>query len=129
VGAREVVTWHAVEEATTIRMVRGAWRWRDLPLLLRRHPRMRAEFTLWGFYKRTHVWLLPAALGFVLMRRRRAYALLAVPYLVHATPRHHGSHARGRYRALLELPGRTAVDAAEMAALAWGSVKHRSPFL
>ena len=129
VAAPEVVTRHAVDEATLVEVIRAAWRWQGLPLLLRRHPRMRQEFPLGLFWKRTHVWAPPAAAGLVLMRRSRAAALLMIPWLIHATPKHHGQHPRGRMRSASELPGRFAVDVAEIAALAWGSVRHRSLFL
>src|SRR4051794_37486096 len=39
VGATDVVTRHAIDETTLLGMVRGAWRWQELPLLIRRHPR------------------------------------------------------------------------------------------
>jgi glycosyltransferase involved in cell wall biosynthesis len=129
VGAPEVVTRHAIDEATLYGLVRGAWRWQDLPLLLRRHPRIRDEFPAGFFWKRTHAWAPVAAAGVALMRRSRLAALLTLPYLVHATPKHHGQHPRGRIRALTEVPGRFAVDVSEMLALLWGSVKHRTPFL
>jgi len=128
-GAPEVVTYHAVDETSVLGMVRGAWRWRGLPLLLRRHPRLRGEFPLGLFWTREHVWLPLAVAAWFLERRSRAWALLAVPYLVHATPRGHGQQPRGRLRALSELPARFAIHAAEMASLAWGSVRHRTPFL
>jgi GT2 family glycosyltransferase len=129
VAAPEVVTAHAIEEASLPRLVRGAWRWQGLPLMIRRNPRLRDEFPLGLFYKRTHAWLPLAAAGVALMGRSRAATLLTVPYLVHATPKHHGQHPRGRLRSLAEVPGKVALDASEMAALAWGSVKHRTLFL
>ena len=129
VGATEVVTRHATEELSLVRLVRGAWRWQGLPLLVKRHPRTRELFPLGLFWKRTHAWAPFAALGVALMRRSRLAAVLTVPYLVHATPTRHGSHPRGRFRAAFELPGRAALDVSEMVALAWGSVKHRTFFL
>jgi len=129
VAAPEVVTQHAIEESTLYGLVRGAWRWQGLPLLIHRHPRIRQEFVLSHFWKRTHVWAPFAAAGIVLMRRSRLAVLLALPYVAHATPTHHGQQPRGRIRSALELPGRFAIDASEMLALAWGSIKHRTPFL
>ena len=129
VGAPEVESWHAIAETSLAGMIRGAWRWRGLPLLIRRHPRLREEFTLWMFWKRSHAWLPLAVAAFFLERRSRAYALLAVPYVVHALPDGHSQSPRGRIRSLIELPGRISLDVAEMAALAWGSVRHRTPFL
>ena len=129
VGATEVVTRHAIDESSLSEMVRGAWRWQQLPLLLRRHPRLRAEFPSGYFWKRTHVWAPFALAAVVLMKRSRLAALLAVPYLVHATPKHHGQHPRGRFRSAMEVPGKFAIDWSEILALAWGSVKHRTLFL
>ena len=128
VGAPEVVTRHAIDEESLLQAVRSAWRWQGLPLLLRRHPRMRDEFAMGLFWKRTHAWAPFAALGVARMKRSRLAVLLAVPWLVHATPKH-GTQPRPRFRALAELPGRFAVDVAEILALAWGSIKHRTPFL
>jgi glycosyltransferase involved in cell wall biosynthesis len=128
-GAPEVVTRHAIEEVSLPALVRGSWRWSGLPLLIRRHPATRALFPLGVFWKRTHVWAPAAVAGVALMRRSRPAALLAVPYLIHATPTRHGQHPRGRMRAISEVPGRFALDVAEIAALAWGSVKHRTFFL
>jgi hypothetical protein len=117
-----------VEEASLPAIVRASWRWRGLPLLIRRHPRLRREFPMWAFWRREHVWLPLAVAGWLGFRRNRAAGLLAVPYLVHATPEH-GFYPRGRFRSLAELPGRVAIDLAEFAALAVGSVRHRTPFL
>lgn len=129
VGAPEVVTRHAIDEFTLPTIVRGSWRWQGLPLLIRRHPSVRDDFPMGLFWKRTHAWAPLAIAGVVLMRRSRPAVLLTVPYLIHATPATHGQHPRGRMRAILELPGRFAIDVSEMAALAWGSVRHRTFFL
>ena len=57
-AAREVVTQHAIDEAIAARAWSGApGAGSGLPLLIRRHPRLRDEFPLWIFWKRTHVWL------------------------------------------------------------------------
>lgn len=129
VGATEVVTRHAIDETTLWGMMRGAWRWDGLPLLLKRHPRMRAEFPAGIFWKRTHAWAPFALFGLWAVRRTRLSLVLTVPWLVHATPKHHGTHPRGRLRSALELPGKMAIDVSEMAALLWGSIKHRTFFL
>ena len=54
--------------------------------------------------------------------------LLAIPWVVHTMPERDGS-PRARFRGVLELPGRLAIDATEIAALAWGSVKNRTILL
>jgi GT2 family glycosyltransferase len=128
VAAPEVVTWHAIEETSLLGMIRGAWRWRDLPLLVRRHPRMRRDLHMYFFWKREHVWLPLAALGWLKMRRTRLASALLVPYLAHTMPKH-TSFPRGRIRSAFELPGRVAIDVAEFVTLVWGSIKHRKLLL
>jgi glycosyltransferase involved in cell wall biosynthesis len=128
VGAPEVLTYHAVDEISLLGKLRGAWRWNGLPLLLRRYPRLREEFILDYFWQRTHVWAPLAAVGFVGMKRSRAAAVLMLPYWAHAAPPR-GETPRPRIRSTLELPSRFAIDATEIAALAWGSVKYRTLFL
>ena len=129
VAAREVVTRHAIDEIPMALHVVGAWRWRGLPLLLSRHPRLRSDFPLYRFWTRAHVWLPPAVVGVALQRRSRLWGALAIPYLVHATPGKYGSRPRARFRALLDLPGLVVIHAAEIVSLAWGSIRHRSLFL
>jgi GT2 family glycosyltransferase len=129
VGAREVATFHAVEDGSLPEMVRASLRWRHLPLLIKRHPRLRDEFHLWLFYRREHIWLLLAALAWGLMPRSRAAVLLAAPYIAHRLPQKYGDSVRGRLRAARDLPGLTLLDAAEVAGLVAGSIRHRTPFL
>jgi glycosyltransferase involved in cell wall biosynthesis len=129
VGASEVVTYHAVHELSLLGTLRGVWRWRDLPLLIRRHPRLRQEFPLYIFWKREHALLPFAAVGWWQLRRTRLATILLLPYVAHVLPKKHSQFPRGRIRAALELPGWTALYIAEFAALAWGSVKHRKLFL
>jgi GT2 family glycosyltransferase len=129
VAAPEVLTWHAVVEVGLLKAIRGTWRWQGLALLVRRHPRMRQEFFLWMFWHRRHVWLPVAAVGWAAMRRSRLAVLLIAPYAAHTFPRRPGSTPRARLRSLVVWPAWIAIDVAEFVALAWGSVKHRSPFL
>ena len=129
IGAPEVVTYHAVYEASLWEMVRSAWRWRDLPLMIKQYPSLRREFPMYIFWKREHALLPFALLGWWQMRRTRLAALLALPYIAHVLPKKHGQHPRGRIRAASELPGWTVLYLAEFAALVWGSVKHRKLFL
>jgi glycosyltransferase involved in cell wall biosynthesis len=127
-GASEVVTRHAIDEGSFWGTVRGAWRWQGLPLLIQRHPRVREEFPLGYFWKRSHVWAPFAGLAWLWMKRSRLAIVLAMPWVAHATPKH-GVRPRPRLRALIELPGKWVIDIAEILALAWGSLKHRTPFL
>ncbi|TML82570.1 MAG: glycosyltransferase [Actinobacteria bacterium] len=129
VGARDAVVNHAVESFTAVGMARLSWKWRDLPAVVGRHEELRRRFPLGGrLWRARHGWLLLAIGGMAAMGRRPGAALLAAPYLrtlldpVHPYP-------RSQLRRALELPGHAAVDAAELAALAAGSVRHKSLFL
>ena len=129
IGNPDVFTWHAQEQTGIFDAMRGAMRWSGLPELVRRHPQMRDEFPGWFFWKRRHFWLIWAVAAWFLERRSRAWGLLAIPYFMHAMSKKHQHTPRGRTRALLEVPGQAAIDAAEMFALARGSVRHRKVLL
>lgn len=127
VGAPEVLAYHAVVPHSFLTALKWGFRWGDLALMVKRHPELREHLPMWVFWKRTHVWLGPAAAGAFLARRRgAAWAALAIPYLLHAAPQEYGTGPRGRVRAMMELPGRAAVDAAEMLSLARGSARFRT---
>lgn len=129
VAAPEVLAWHAVEPIALRRLLRWNLRWRQLPLLVRRHPGLRAHFPSRLFWKRSHRKAVPALAGLALARRHRGFALLALPWLRHHTTPRYGRTLRGRVRVATELPGRLAVDMSEVAVLAFGSLRHRSPLL
>jgi GT2 family glycosyltransferase len=129
VGAREVIVYHAIVERSLLGMVRDAWRWQHLPDLVRRHPRLRREFVLYVFWTRRHAFLPLAVAGWLGMKRSRFASFLTIPYLIHGLPRKYSPDPRGRSRALLDLPAWITIDVAEMLALAWGSIKHRTFFL
>jgi hypothetical protein len=125
-AAPEVLTYHAVVELGPVSRLRALRRWEDLPVVVGRHPELRHEFTLWIFWKRTHLWLGPFAAGAWLAGRRNpAWAGLCVPWLMHGPPGY-GNDPRSRLRALVETPSALLRDAAEFAVLAAGSVKHRT---
>jgi glycosyltransferase involved in cell wall biosynthesis len=128
VAAPEVLTYHGVMDGSLFLRLRSSWRWQDLAYVVKRHPELRDHLPLWIFWKRRHVWFPAAVTGAALQRRHPAWALLAIPWLLHALP-DHGSHPRGRLRSLSEIPGRVVVDAAEIAALARGSIRHRTVLL
>jgi GT2 family glycosyltransferase len=129
VAAPEMQMYHAIVETSLRKRLRGIWRWQDLPILIRRHPKMRRHFPMWIFWKRTHVWLPFFAVGIYLGQRRGIqWLLLCWPWLAHGMPAR-GSDPRGRYRNVMEVPGRLAVDATEFATLAVGSVRHRKLLL
>jgi GT2 family glycosyltransferase len=128
VPAPEVLTWHAVEPASLVARVRWARRWGRLPALARRNPEFRRHLVGGVFWKREHARAALGLAGLALARRRPAAALLALPWVAGARPTY-GAGARGVARSLSEVPGRMAIDVAELAVLAWGSVRHRSAVL
>ena len=123
-AAPEAVTYHAVEPGSLRGAVAGAWRWRDLPLAVRRHPKLRRELVAGVFWKPSHPRLVLALAGTAVARRRPLLGLaLVAPWLVRGLGRY-GWTARGVLRAATELPGHTVVDGVEIAAMARGSVRH-----
>jgi glycosyltransferase involved in cell wall biosynthesis len=125
-GDEAMLTYHAVYDAGLLDRVRGAWRWQDMALLVKRYPDLREHLPMWFFWKRTHVLLPPALLGLVLERRNPMWALLAVPW---AVQRQSHPGVRGRVRHLLELPGWAVIDLAEIVAMVVGTTRHRSVLL
>jgi hypothetical protein len=128
VGAPEVLTYHCVEVPSLPARVRATQRWLDIPRLVGRHPQLRGHFPLRVFWKPRHALLGPALLGLGLAatrRGRRPAALMALPWARAAAPSY-GPGARGRLRAVTELPSAALVDAGEIVALARGSWRHRT---
>jgi GT2 family glycosyltransferase len=118
-----IVTYHCIEEGTLADWLRGTSRWRDLPLLVKRHPEFRAHMVGRVFWKDTHPKLLVALLGLAAAaaRRRPEPALAVLPW-VRARP-FRGGGVRGRLRHVAELPGYAVIDLAEMAVLARASAR------
>ncbi len=131
VADRAMVTFHCVEPASLIDRARESWRWQHLPYLTAKHPEIRGSYAGKGFFwKPQHVrvpYLLSAL--FLLARGRPVAALVAVlPWALPSMPSY-GSGPRGRLRAISELPAHAVLDLVEVAALARGSVRHRSLLL
>jgi GT2 family glycosyltransferase len=129
VGAAEVLTHHAVEAGSLREKLATIPRWRGLAVVVARHPDVRKHLVGGVFWRASHA-LLPAALfGVLAARRTRGRSLAAVlPYVVSARGSY-GRGWRGQARALADVPGRAVVDAAEIAALARGSVEQRTLIL
>ena len=129
VAAPEVLTYHAVEAVTLPARLRETWRWQHLAYIVGRHPQLRDHMPLRLFWKPSHALLLPALAGLWLARRHPFIAaLLIAPWALVARPAY-GSSPRGLARAASELPARMAVDFTETAAMARGSLRHRTPML
>jgi GT2 family glycosyltransferase len=122
VGDQAMLTYHAIEETGFSGELRGAWRWRDLPLLFKRHPELREHLPLWLFWKRTHAWLPLALLGARLALRNPLGWLLTVPWAIQRQAR---AGTEGRIDYLLQMPLWVIIDATEMAAMVVGSVRYR----
>ncbi|WP_354698163.1 hypothetical protein DSM112329_03828 [Paraconexibacter sp. AEG42_29] len=129
VGDADVLTHHAVEAGSLRGKLRTIPRWRGLALVVRRHPEVREHLKLGVFWRASHPLLPVAALGLAGARRTRGLSLLAALPYVAAARGSYGSSVRGQVRGLAEVPGRAAVDAAEIVALARGSVQQRTLIL
>jgi glycosyltransferase involved in cell wall biosynthesis len=128
VAAPEALVWHAVEPATLLGRARSLWRWQDVAGTIKRHPALRARLPVGGlFWKPRHVGLALAAAG--LASRRRSLALAGAANYARVAAPSYGTSPRGLLRAATELPGRAVLDAVEVAALARGSLRHRTFFL
>jgi GT2 family glycosyltransferase len=125
VGAPGALTYHCVESYSLLGMLRLNRKWQDIAYLARRHPEIREDFTLRVFWRETHFRFLLAVAGVVLARAWPPFALLALPYLRFAL-RQRGTHLKARVATAVELPGRIVIDAAEVATMVRGSVKHRT---
>jgi GT2 family glycosyltransferase len=119
--AGDAVVLHDVEERGVGWHVRAGLQEHHLVDIAVRHPGFRAEafWRPWAF-RRENAACTAALAGVVLARWWRPALLLAVPYLRWRFPR---AHHPERARLALE---RLAVDAAQSASLAVGSVRHRT---
>jgi hypothetical protein len=90
---------------------------------------MRRHFPLGLFWKWTHAWLPPALAGVALARRTYGLSLLlALPWAKQSLP-WYGPGKRNFVFRVRQAPRRAAIDLTEMAVLARGSLRHRSPLL
>lgn len=120
VFAAEALVLHDVRVLSPWRLAReSATRWVDLPLVLKKHPALRATAVHRRvFWKPSHPATLAAVAGLALAPWQPAALLLAVgwPLARRGTP-------------VRRLPATFLVDAAEVLACVRGSVKHRSVLL
>jgi GT2 family glycosyltransferase len=127
-AAPDAVVFHAVEAVSLRARIRSIGRWSDLAYVAKRHPHLRRELVLGLFWKRSHPLLLLAVAGAAVAPWRGLALLAALPYAWHLR-RLERRDARGWLRFALYSPGRAVVDAAEVAALARGSLRHGEPIL
>jgi GT2 family glycosyltransferase len=117
--APDALMWHAVHQPGWRGLVRDAPRWGSAIRLVRNHPDIRRHFHHRYFWKPSHERLLLAAAGVALARRTSGASLAAVvPWLLVHRP-----------DPLTTLPAHLAIDAAEVVALARGSVVARTLLL
>lgn len=119
---------HDVRASSVRATVRDAFRWSDITLVVRKHPQVRATLLhrRW-FWKPSHPPAILAVVGLVATRRRPAAALLVLPWLRLRWRSH--PPVTGRAQLVAALPALLAVDVAEVASMARGSVRHRSLLL
>ncbi|MCW2544956.1 MAG: glycosyl transferase family 2 [Frankiales bacterium] len=110
---------HAVRPRTFPEHLRSLWRWRDLALVVRRHPELRATLPAKVFWKASHPEALLALIGVVGATRKPVLGLLAAPLLIH----------RWSQRGLRFGTQVAVADVAEVGVVLAGSVKHRSVLL
>jgi glycosyltransferase involved in cell wall biosynthesis len=122
---REALVHHRVHTPDVRGAVRGALRWVDLPLVVRRHPGMRGALVHRLFWKRSHPPAVLAIVGVgVALGGRPAVGLaLLLPWLHHRLVV--APVVPGRRRRVELLPAALAVDLAEVAAMSIGSIRHR----
>ncbi|MCW3010977.1 MAG: glycosyl transferase family 2 [Solirubrobacterales bacterium] len=127
--APDAVVFHAVESYGFAAMARVTWKWRHIPFVTKRHPQLMEDAALGIFFKHAHWRLLVAGFGLLLASRTRGLSVaLVLVYLRHALLVH-GRRPAGVLRATAELPSRAALDLVELAAVARGSLEHRTLLL
>jgi GT2 family glycosyltransferase len=122
--APSALVCHDVRPSQWRAAAREAWlKWVDLALVVRKHPRIRAEL-LWGriFWKKEHALLLLAIAGVATAWWCPLTLVALVPYLyrrLRTVPL-----ARG-WRAVTTLPGAVALDLLELGTMVRSSVRYR----
>jgi GT2 family glycosyltransferase len=113
---------HAVHTLGAVKIARGARRWEDTVLCVKRYPELRADYPMGVFWKPAHQRLTFAALGLALARRTRGLSLLAaIPYVTYYRAQH-GSYPG----TVASMPAHVLVDGAEVLVMIRGSVRYRT---
>jgi GT2 family glycosyltransferase len=124
--APDALVHHAVRDLGTIGALRMATRWTPSIRLFARHPGLRSAQLTYGLvWKGSHYLLVRFLLAWLVRRRARWLALwLGAPYVRHLLKR--GTEEGGGPRAA---PFYLVHDLVEMAAVARGAVRYRTPVL
>ena len=128
VPAPGALVFHAVESQSLPAALRRSVQARHLAYLVKRHPEFRRQLRLGVFWNLDHAAVTAALAGVVGSRVHRGLLALAVPYVIRALGRR-GPGPKARAVALGELPGGAARELTEVAAMAAGSVRHRTLLL
>jgi len=125
VPVSEAIVHHAVQELWLPVMLADQAQWADLAYLAKHHPAVRQALWAGLWWKREHAALMAASVGALAARLDPRALLLTVPWLA-LSARHRGYGPRGLLRSGAELPGRAAIDTAEILAMVRGSLRHRT---
>jgi hypothetical protein len=117
--SEEGLVWHALRAVTFPEQLRSLPRWAGLPLVVRRHPQLRALAYRRYFWKPTHPVALLALVGLLLSPAEPWTALAVLPLVGRRV-------ARAGLKDGLQL---ATNDLAETVVLTAGSVRHRSVLL
>ncbi|MBV9871460.1 MAG: glycosyltransferase [Frankiaceae bacterium] len=128
----EAVVFHDVPRSSLRRAIRDSWRWQSVALAAKRHPGLREKFTWRFIWRPSHVWVLGVLLGVIgvasepgLWSEWAFFGAMVVAYAVYrgALAPLPGTGPRSRWAVV---PGAFLVDAAELIACLWGSIRHRT---
>jgi GT2 family glycosyltransferase len=133
--AADAEVWHDVVPSSFLARLRDSRRREGIVLAVARHPRLREVLDNPFFYRPTHPHALLAAAGTAAWlarprsaRRLAASLLAAAPYTWHRTRGREGIWCRKREWPLY-VPAFLAADLADIAVLAWASLRHRTLLL
>lgn len=125
VGAPDALVYHAIEAYLLPEAVKLNLKWRHLAFVIKRHPELRKHLPHGIFWRRSHRDVLLALAGAAVAARFPPAVLLGAPWVYRRLTRR-GRRKRAVAAGLLELPGGLIVDVAEVATMAWGSVRYRT---
>lgn len=126
----DALVYHQVRPSSFRASLREARRWADIPLVVKRHPRRRAELVHWRlFWKPTHPPTVLALVGITVAGRRRSPRplVLCLWWIWHRLAV--DPACAGPRRRVLALPGTFAIDLTEVATMVRGSARHRTLLL
>ncbi len=124
----QALVHHDVSSSDFGRALHQAWsKWTDLPLVVKLHPQLRSRLPYQLFWKRSHIYALPAAIALLFAPFHPIAVGASLPWLyfrLRVSP-----ITRPRSARLLTLPGAFLIDVAECFAMIRGSVRHRALLL